>query len=385
MHIVMVSTYPPTQCGIATYSSYLVRELKAANPPHAVAVVSPGREEKGRSFSLSSADGPTLSEQLFHAVAILRPDVVHIQHEYGLYGPDRGLAITPLLHRLRTQDIPVVVTLHTVYQTFSEYQKFAVENVCRTANAVIVHEEYQRQSIARVISSFDNVYVIPHGVRVVQPVAGAKDRLGMTGKRMILLCGYFRPMKGFHRIISLFPVIADQCPSAQLVVAGGPRQGGETDYSRSLLSLISSSASRKRITLLKGPFTHEVLDTILSAADVVVLPYEMGSQSGILAHCLAFGRPVVLSPLPSFKVLIERACCGLIAKRDSEFVNSILKIIIHSTLAEVFSRNARSYAKRHLSWQLVAEKHIQIYCRAARIPEASPKDRTVSLFSYKDP
>lgn len=113
----------------------------------------------------------------------------------------------------------MVVTLHSVYETFSEYQKLVVGNICHTANAVIVHEEYQRESIARAVSSFGHVHVIPHGVRVIEPVGNAKERLRMTGKKIILLCGYFRPMKGFHRIVSLFPRIVDQCPSAQLVVA----------------------------------------------------------------------------------------------------------------------------------------------------------------------
>lgn len=371
MHIGMISTYPPTQCGIATYSSYLVSKLEALNAPATVDVISPCGDGEDDSFSLSRADGSDLSERLFNTVVKLKPDVVHIQHEYGLYDPSRGLAITPLLYRLRAQGIPVVVTLHSVYETFSEYQKLVVGNVCHTANAVIVHEEYQRESIARAVSSFGHVHVIPHGVRVVEPVGNAKERLGMTGKKIILLCGYFRPMKGFHRIVSLFPRIVDQCPSAQLVVAGGPRRGGETDYSRHLLSLISSSPAKERITLFKGPFSHEVLDTILSAAEVVVLPYEIGSQSGILAHCLAFGRPMVLSSLPSFKTLIERASCGFIAQRDDEFVSSILKIITRPALARAFSENAGTFVRRHLSWRLVAEKHAEIYRRIVGISRAS--------------
>ena len=40
-------------------------------------------------------------------------------------------------------------------------------------------------------------------------------------------------------------------------------------------------------------FEKDVFDTIVSAADVVVLPYKITSQSGILAHCLAFGKPLI--------------------------------------------------------------------------------------------
>ncbi len=127
MHIGMISTYPPTQCGIATYSSYLVSKLEALNPPATVDVISPCGDGEDDSFSLSRADGSDLSERLFNTVVKLKPDVVHIQHEYGLYDPSRGLAITPLLYRLRAQGIPVVATLHSVYETFSEYQKLVWE------------------------------------------------------------------------------------------------------------------------------------------------------------------------------------------------------------------------------------------------------------------
>jgi|GEM_PF-2652016 len=80
MHIGMISTYPPTQCGIATYSSYLVSKLEALNPPATVDVISACGDGEDDSFSLSRAEGSDLSERLFNTVVKLKPDVVHIQH-----------------------------------------------------------------------------------------------------------------------------------------------------------------------------------------------------------------------------------------------------------------------------------------------------------------
>jgi len=87
-------------------------------------------------------------------MAAFQPDVVHIQHEYGLYGPDHGVAIIPLLYRLKLASIPIIVTLHTVYDSFSQHQKLITEAICRIADAIIVHEEYQRKSIGREIFPF---------------------------------------------------------------------------------------------------------------------------------------------------------------------------------------------------------------------------------------
>jgi len=381
MRIGIISTYPPTQCGIATYSSYLVSELEAKKPSNKVHVVSPCGIGEKHTFSVSNFDGLALSEQVFNAMAKFQPDVVHVQHEYGLYGPNRGIAIIPLLYRFRVAGIPVVVTLHTVYESFSKYEKLVVEGICRTADAIIVHEDYQRESIARALSSLEHIDVVPHGARTVEPVPEAKNWLGVAGKKTVLLCGYFRPKKGFDRIISIFPRIVERVPSAELVVAGGPRLPEKSEYSHRLLRLINASAARDRIRILKGPFTQEVFDSILSAADMVVLPYEIGSQSGILAHCLAFGKPVVLSPLPSFQAMIDKVNCGFIAHSDQDFVDHIVEIISRPKLAESLSRNAKDYVKRKLSWKIAAEKHIEIYRRIVRIPRGGERAKTLANFA----
>jgi len=381
MRIGIISTYPPTQCGIATYSSYLVSELEAKKSSNKVHVVNPYGKGEEHAFSVSNFDGLALSEQVFNAMARFQPDVVHVQHEYGLYGPNQGIAIIPLLYRFRVAGIPVVVTLHTVYESFSKYEKLVVEAICRIADAVIVHEDYQRESIARALSSFEHIDVVPHGARTVEAVPDAKDRLGMTGKKTVLLCGYFRPKKRFDRIVSIFPRIVERVPSAELVVAGGARLPEKSEYSHRLLRLINASASRDRIRILKGPFTQEVFDSIFSAADMVVLPYEIGSQSGILAHCLAFGKPVVLSPLPSFQAMIDKVNCGFIAHSDQDFVDHIVEIISRPRLAESLSRNAKDYVKRKLSWRIAAEKHIEIYRRIVRIPRGAEGAKILANFA----
>ncbi len=367
MRIGIISTYPPMQCGIATYCSYLVSELEARDPSNKIHIVSPFGKGEGPSDSVSRLDDLALSGRVFNAMAQFQPDVLHIQHEYGLYGPNHGAAIVPLLYRLKQASIPIIVTLHTVYESFSQHQRLITEAICRIADAIIVHEEYQRQSIERKIFPFQHIYVVPHGVRIVDLVPGAKDQLGMRGKKIVLLCGYFRPAKRFDRIISIFPRIAERVPSAGLVVAGGARLRGCSEYGQSLLKLVNSSPSRDRIRIMMGPFRQEVFDTILSAADVIILPYEIGAQSGILAHCVAFGKPVVLSPLSSFQAMVNKAKCGFIAYSDQDFVDYIVKIISNPRLAESLSKNAKDYVRRHLSWNIVAEKHMEIYGRIARI------------------
>ncbi len=167
-------------------------------------------------------------------------------------------------------------------------------------------------------------------------------------------------------------------------MAGGARLRECSEYEHGILRLINSSPCKDRIRILRGPFPQEVFDTILSAADVVILPYEIGAQSGILAHCLALGKPVVLSPLSSFQAMVNKVNCGFIAYSDQDFVDYIVKIIAHARLAESLSENAKDYVRRHLSWKIVAEKHMEIYRRIVRISSTAEGAKVPANFPSED-
>jgi len=92
------------------------------------------------------------------------------------------------------------------------------------------------------------------------------------------------------------------------------------------------------------------------------MPYRRGSQSGILAHCLALGRPVVVSPeVRALREMVIRVKCGLIAQDDDEFVEHIVKILSDDEFRGELSGNARNYVKNNISWRITAEKTLEVY------------------------
>ncbi|MCD5402117.1 glycosyltransferase [candidate division NPL-UPA2 bacterium] len=368
MRIGMVSTYPPIECGIATYTKYLVEALRRVNNEVYIVSQFGGRGE--RVYSAFHANDPDLADRVFQMMAQFTPDVVHIQHEYGLFGKPRGMNVIPLVYRFKLAKIPVVITLHSVYEVLSREEKIILEALIRTADAVIVHEEYQKEVILDQIGSFDNIRVIPHGSREIELIPKAKERIGLRGEeKVILLCGYFRETKGLHRIVRLFPCLAERVKEAVLVIAGKTRQQEYSEYRDEFFQLVNSSPVLDRIKVLRGQFPQKTFDTILAAADVIPMPYRKGSQSGILAHCLALGRPVVVSPeVRALRETVARAQCGLIAKDDDEFVEHIVKILSDDALRDELSRNARDYVRRTISWQIIAKETINIYHKVVSVP-----------------
>jgi len=219
-----------------------------------------------------------------------------------------------------------------------------------------------------------NVSVIPHGAREVEPISNAKQKLGLPeDKKVILLIGYFRPSKNFELIVDLLPEILKNYQDAILVIAGKVRGQEHVEYRNYLFQKIQQSPAHDHIYLIRGQLPQQTFDTILSGADVVVLPYKINSQSGILAHCLAFGRPVITSNTEAMHRIIRESGSGLIANSEQEYVEHIVKILGDEQFARQLSLSALNYVKTRISWSIVADQHIQIYRNLIDLPDVESK------------
>ncbi len=370
MRIGFVSTYPPIECGIATYTKYLTDSLFQLKETE-IYIVSQFGARGEAVYPAFHGDDADLADKVFRMMVKFTPDIVHIQHEFGLFGDPDGVNCIPLVYKIKLAGIPVVMTLHTIYEEFSREKKIVLEALIRASDAIIVHEEYQRQTILEKIGPFDNIWVIPHGARELETVPEAKTRIGLDeNMKAILLCGYIRPTKGLDRIVKIFPRIAEKVENAVLVIAGKMRGPEYREYRDMFFRLIETSPAHDRIFVLRGQFPQKIFDTIMSAGDVVPMPYLKGAQSGILAHCLAFGRPVVASPdVKSLRETVADVKCGFVANDDEEFVEQIARILGDSELWLELSTNAREYVKKNISWRLIAKRTVDVYRKVIKVPQ----------------
>lgn len=367
MRVGMISSFTPVECGVATYTQFLVEGLR--NLRNEVYIVCHVGGEGYRVYPVFDAEDYGLADKAYETMIKFTPDLVHIQHEFGLYGRQRGVNIIPLIYKFKLAAIPVVATLHTVLSDMDREEKIILKAIIDAADGIIVHEEYQKEIIDREFGRFEKIYVIPHGIRMVKLVPRAKEKIGVNGKKVALLCGYFRPTKGFDRIVRLFPQVASQVEDSLLVVAGKARRQEFTDYRDRFFTLINDSPAHGQIKVLRGQFPQPTFDTILSAADVVPMPYITGGQSGIMAHCLAFGRPTVVSDnVQALVDIVEKAKSGFVARTDDEFVELMVRILKDTKLKSRLSANARSYVAENLSWNIVAKRHTDAYHKVVQVP-----------------
>lgn len=366
MRVCFISTYPPTECGIATYTQYLsdaVRDLDKE-----VVIVSQEGGEGANVFPTWSPLDNDISAKLFHVASKLTPDVINIQHEYGLFGSDMGVQIVDFLIRCKLANIPAVTTLHTVYRELEDHFLVMLENIIGNSSGIIVHENYQKDTLKKHFPQWDKkVHVLPHGIREVNSRNDAKKILGLEGKKILLLAGYFRPSKCFHKIVEVFPKIAEQVDNVVLLVAGKMRGLEFSDYQRYFFNLINTSPAFDQIQVLRGQFPQHTFDIIMSAGDVLGMPYEIGAQSGIMAQSAAFYLPVVTSDIPSFELWNEKIQGGLTAHDDDEYVDHIVKILKDNKYRQQLRNNIKKNT-RSRKWLEMGKKHIRVFEKYIHVP-----------------
>ena len=360
MRIAFISTYPPIECGIGTYTDFLVKAMEQT--PNELHVIS---QYGAKGDNVTPAYGPQdgdLAKKIFDMTVKVTPDIVHIQHEFGLYGEMDGIAVLDLIYRFKSTMTATVATMHTVHPEPDHRKKMIVTTMCRELNAVIVHEK-KLANLLETVYGVDRakINLIPHGAREMPTVENAREKLNLTGKKIVLLVGYFRPTKCFDRIVDLFPRIVERCPEAWLVISGKMRVLEFSEYRNTLFEKIDTSSAKEQMEVFRGQFPQDTFDTIISASDVMVFPYSAGAQSGVMAHAFTFGKPVVTSDLPAFENIVEMSGAGFSAGTDDEYVEHIVNLLTDQKLYDKCSENALRYVSEKISWNLIAERTLQLY------------------------
>ena len=211
----LVSTYPPTQCGLATFTAALLTHLP--QPGDQVAVVRVLDEPAPGSAAPVVHD--LVAGSAAHASAAVEVlngfDVVIVQHEYGIYGGPDGQDVIPLLEALY---VPSIVVLHTVLARPTPRQRAILDEVIAAASVVVTMTKTARSRLLEIYGTDpEKVFVIPHGAADHAMTAAAG---GTTGRPKVLTWGLLGPGKGIEHAIDAMALLRDRGLDADYEVAG---------------------------------------------------------------------------------------------------------------------------------------------------------------------
>jgi len=330
-----LSTYPPTRCGLATFTQALatamvgddgrariVRAMDADDAP-SIAAIGSRSTIVGELHRGDSASGRDAARRLSAS------DAVIVQHEYGIYGGRDGDEILPVLAALTA---PSIVVLHTVLPAPTAHQREVLEKVARLAGAVVVMTETARRLLAEHYRVDDHkVSVIPHGVADLRSVKVAPH----PERRTMLTWGLIGPGKGIEWGIRAMAELAVTEPLLHYVVAGQTHpkvvdREGER-YRESLQRLIVELGLDDRVTLDARYLDAPQLAAQVASADIVLLPYDTREQvtSGVLAEAVAAGKDVVATTFPHSSELLANGVGTLVEHEDPAAIARAVRAILH--------------------------------------------------------
>ncbi|RUT79795.1 glycosyltransferase [Ancylomarina longa] len=365
MRIAYVSTYPPIECGLATYTKYLSDSVRRAGKE--VFIFSQLGAQGKDVYEVYSPKANDIAGRLFFYVERLAPDIVHIEHEFGLFGDQRGVQIVEFLIRCNLSETPVVTTMHTVFEDLKFEEKIIVQHLLDLSSSIIVHESFQKDILLKNYKISNPIHVIPHGVREVRRNENAKELLGLQGRDVLLLAGYIRSTKNFERIFNILPELIRKNKNMVLLMAARNRINEHSPYKLELYQKLKDQYYSDHIKVLFGKFPQSSLDNILCAADIMALPYIKGGQSGVLAQASAFHLPVVTSQLKSFKDWVLEVQGGLIAESDEDYIRHITNLFQDDDLRNQLKENIKISNKQR-NWTVIGKQHLKLYNKLIKPP-----------------
>lgn len=384
MKIVIVSTWPKRACGIATYSFDLVSALKEEFPHAEIHIVCHTDGDKRLAgvhlHPIIDMAKYNWYETVFSEIAKTNPDVVHLQHEFGIYTikppgqsfnfmPNEAISVADLTFKLNNAKIPCVITYHSVYSQMTYEEVLYYNSVSYLADAVIVHEQYQKKKLEKYFDYQNpHIFQIPHGswLRINDIDKNISKKVySWQDKLVVGMYGFFEPTKNFTRIIKLWPEIKRRIPNAHLVIEGEARNGSPTGKAEK--EKIAKMARDKKynidnsIELLIKFFRDSENAKVLAGFDLAVFPYRFASQSGNLAHAYSIGLPVIVSNTEGLASSVRSSKAGYIATIDEDFVAYIVALLKNRYRREFFAKNSLNYCRRVNNWTKVAESHMKVY------------------------
>jgi glycosyltransferase involved in cell wall biosynthesis len=325
--IAILSTYPPTQCGIATFSQSLVNGLLSQNARvDVVRLIDEPQLRPSKAVVHQHLAGQDLSVT---RTVLNNYDVVIVQHEFGIFGGTDGDEVLLLMSKIH---VPMIVVLHTVLTSPTFHQRFVFERIIELADALVTMTDTGRENLLKHYNVDPAlVHVIPHGSADLRSVSPKK----VGGNQpTILTWGLLSEGKGIEWGIDALAMLSDLIPKPRYIVAGQTHPKVKAREGEKYRTFLKERAARNGVMddlqFIDTYLESESLKTLIQSADVILLPYDSRDQvtSGVLVEAMVAGKPIISTRFPHATELLADGSGALVDQCDPKGIADALRLLL---------------------------------------------------------
>lgn len=366
--MLIVSSYPPRECGIATFSSDIINAVKIVfgdTLPVEVCALQNSEQHFDYSNEVTYIlPVASLDDYRLHAEKINeRNDIalVCIQHEFGLFRGEYGDYVLSFILALNK---PIVIVFHTVLPNPDEKRKKIVHAIADLSDRIIVLTKNSQTLLANDYN-VDKIKttVIPHGNHSV--LWEQKDKLkknyNFSDKIVISTFGLISQNKGIETVLHALPEIVKKHPEVIYLVIGKThpeiiRREGEI-YRDRLINIVQELHLENNVIFINEYLQLSQLLEYLTLSDIYLFSSKDPNQavSGTFAYAMSCGCAVISTPIPhAVEALVNGNGILLNSFENSEeFKNEILYLIENKEERIAMGKNAFSLSHA-TKWENIA-------------------------------
>ena len=285
-------------------------------------------------------------------------DLLWIQHEFGIFGPDDGGSVLDLCRR---SPLPVATTLHTVMVSPSDRQRTIIERLGDASEVVVV---MSKQAKRRLIEKYDidgeKVQVVPHGT---QFTPRRRNGVHRRTRPTIVNWGLIGPGKGLETAIRALALLRHLESPPRLVIRGAThpnvkRREGEA-YRDGLVALVGDLGLQGSVEMSDDYMTPTELESLIHSADMALIPYDTTEQvtSGVLVDAIGSGLPVVATAFPHSLELLTSGAGRVVPQQDPKAMAAAIEALLTDPSAMAAAGDEAMRVGRDFAWPRVAFKY----------------------------
>jgi glycosyltransferase involved in cell wall biosynthesis len=369
--LLVITSFPPRKCGIATYSQDLIRAIEDKyKDGFSVKICALQKKDNDLEYppEVSYLLKTWIREDYKRLAEAINKDeqtqLIYLQHEFGLYGGEYG---EYLLDFLSTVKVPVITTFHTILSDPNEKRREVVRQIAEHSKGLIVmtnlsagilKSDYQIEK--------GKIKVIPHGTHLIKPHKPVHEKDKPFPDRTILATfGLISAGKSMETALEALPLVIQKFPEVLYLIIGKThpevvKEEGE-QYRDFLHGTVARLGIEKHVLFVNKYLSLNILLDYLQRTDIYLFTSKDPQQavSGTLAYAMSAGCPVISTPIPHSLELLDGAGINFDFENHIQLAAAAILMLSNSQMMEEMRMNAL-HKISPTAWQNAAIGHMEL-------------------------